>query len=61
MGVYIDPLPLNAANDVGRSEDKGEGDEITEQDPGQKNVGEFTARCTYHRCVVVLQKHATDE
>lgn len=59
--MLVDPLPLNTANDVRRSENKGEGNEVTEQNPGEKNVGQFTARCTHHRCVVVLQKHPTDE
>lgn len=60
-GMSIDPLPLNPANDVRRSENEGESNEVTEQDSGEKNVRQFTARCTYHRCVVVLQKHPTDE
>lgn len=59
--MLVDTLPLNTANDVRRSENKGEGYEVTEQNPGEKNVGQFTARCTHHRCVVVLQKHPTDE
>ena len=59
--MLVDPLPLNTANDVRRSENKGEGNEVTEQNPGEKNVGQFTTRCTHHRCVVVLQKHPTDE
>ena len=52
---------MNTAYDVRRPENEGEGDEVTEQNPGEKNVRQFTARRTHHRCVVVLQKHPTDE
>lgn len=52
---------MNAANNVRRSENEGESDEITEQNPRQQDVRQLATRRANYRRVVVLEKHAADE
>ena len=59
--TFFNPLPLNAANNVRRSENEGESDEITEQNPRQQDVRQLATRRANYRRVVVLEKHAADE
>jgi hypothetical protein len=54
-------LPLNTADDVRGLEHQRKRDEVTEQNPQQEHIGQFSSGGTYDWGVVVPEENAADK
>lgn len=54
-------LPLYRAEDISRSEDQREGDEVAHEDPSQQHVGQLSATGSDHWGRTVADPHTADK